>query len=699
MTVQADPKRETSQTPGDRPVLIVVPPFQDIIRPALGASQLKANLLQHGIPAEILYMNIMFAEHINPRAYEWIGTRMGRVTLGEFVFSHALFDHAEDSIDRYIKAVLPKSTELATLKALFGGVEFHEVLGRLTQICRDFCDNEALDAVLARDPWMLGFSSSFQQNCSSLAVLKRVKAARPDIIGVMGGANCETEMGRELFDRFDTLDFVGQGECDHSFIALVKALKNGENGHGIRGILARGQKAGEGSAPLQGSDLDGLPHPDFDDYFAQLSASSLAEMISPGLVMETSRGCWWGAKQHCTFCGLNGSGMVYRSKSPERAITETKTLTSKYQVPHVEVVDNILDMGYFRSVLPELAKDDPKLNLFFETKANLSREQVEMLAKAGVRTIQPGIESLSNGALKLMRKGSSKFQNIQLLKWCGEYGIRVIWNFLFGFPGEDEGEMPQLEWECEALQHLYPPGKGGTLILDRFSPYFETPEEWGLTPVGPAEMFRHIYPFPEESLARIASVYTSPVFEKKAESPALEQLRRFCEEWLYSYPKSHLLAIPRRNATYLYDTRKCATRKLHRLSGLRRKIYDYCDRGHAERSIIQQFEGEASPEKIVEILQQFVKDRLMLEDEKKYLSLAVVARPGYRYLAHFPGGEFVQPKSAVVRQPLGQRIRRVATSPSEALKFARRRAARTKRRMDSFVLSLATNLAQDPQQV
>jgi magnesium-protoporphyrin IX monomethyl ester (oxidative) cyclase len=64
-----------------------------------------------------------------------------------------------------------------------------------------------------------------------------------------------------------------------------------------------------------GQDLDGLPYPTFDDYFAQLRTTSFAKRVLPALVMETSRGCWWGAKHHCTFCGLNAEGMAFRSKS------------------------------------------------------------------------------------------------------------------------------------------------------------------------------------------------------------------------------------------------------------------------------------------------------------------------------------------------------------------------------------------------
>jgi hypothetical protein len=50
------------------------------------------------------------------------------------------------------------------------------------------------------------------------------------------------------------------------------------------------------------------------------AASEIGERIEPGLLIETSRGCWCGAVSHCTFCGLNGEGMAYRRKSPQRVI-------------------------------------------------------------------------------------------------------------------------------------------------------------------------------------------------------------------------------------------------------------------------------------------------------------------------------------------------------------------------------------------
>ena len=56
-----------------------------------------------------------------------------------------------------------------------------------------------------------------------------------------------------------------------------------------------------------------------------------------------------------------------------------------------------------------------------------------------------------------MKKGTSKMQNIQLLKWCAEFGIWVGWNYLYGFPGELEEELAELAQDIEAVHHLQPP--------------------------------------------------------------------------------------------------------------------------------------------------------------------------------------------------------------------------------------------------
>src|SRR5262249_6197562 len=145
--------------------------------------------------------------------------------------------------------------------------------------------------------------------------------------------------------------------------------------------------------------------PDYDGYFERLESSTARDWVEPKLVVEGSRGCWWGEKHHCTFCGLNGSFMEFRSKSPMAFYHEIIRLVGRHQVLDMYVVDNILDMKYLSSLLPKLQESGYDLRLQYEIKSNLRRDQLATLYDAGLVNVQPGIESLSNRVLKIMDKG------------------------------------------------------------------------------------------------------------------------------------------------------------------------------------------------------------------------------------------------------------------------------------------------------
>jgi ribosomal peptide maturation radical SAM protein 1 len=373
--------------------------------------------------------------------------------------------------------------------------------------------------------------------------------------------------------------------------------------------------------------------------------------------METSRGCWWGAKHHCTFCGLNAEGMAFRSKSGPRALEEMTALVARYGVNRISVVDNILDMKYFTSVLPRL-EERPIAELFYEIKSNLTRAQVRSLARAKITWIQPGIESLSDRTLAIMRKGVTKLQNVQLLKWCAEHGIHVGWNHLFGFPGEDEGEIDRIAEDAAAMVHLEPPFGTNVLHMDRFSPYFNDPDAYGLSPAYPARPYSHVYPFPERSLRRLAYFYDSEVFERKKRSPAFARLKAITAEWQRSHYFSHLVSVPRSGGLYVFDTRPCARRLVRRLRGLERRVYQRCDKAETMAGIIASLGPDVDIGAVHDVLQAFVDAKLMLHADGRYLSLATDARAGYRRYGLVP------PLGSVLPPGLRNTVQRVTAAGS-----------------------------------
>jgi hypothetical protein len=99
--------------------------------------------------------------------------------------------------------------------------------------------------------------------------------------------------------------------------------------------------------------------------------------------------------------------------------------------------------------------------------------------------MQPGLESLSATQLKAMDKGVTPMQNIVCLKWSYYYRITVSWNILLGFPGETNGDYLRQINLIPSLVHLQPPEATGKFWLERFSPYYARPHDYGVRMTGP----------------------------------------------------------------------------------------------------------------------------------------------------------------------------------------------------------------------
>jgi hypothetical protein len=72
------------------------------------------------------------------------------------------------------------------------------------------------------------------------------------------------------------------------------------------------------------------------------------------------------------------------------------------------------------------------------------------------------------------------------------------------------------------------------------------------------------------------------------------------------------------------DTRPCAVKRTHVLSGLAAKIYLLCDTSLTSMSLAQRFGGGVSEREVCPLLAEFLAAKLMIELEGHYLSLAVM---------------------------------------------------------------------------
>lgn len=624
-------------------VLFVNMPFSSLF-PSIGVSLLTSILKSRGIGARVEYLNLDYAARVGPETYRFLCVGVpSQALIGDYVFASCLSPDRGRDYDAYFRWVydefLTPDGHVAVSPHTFA---VHPVASgeRLRLLCETA--GQFLDDCLERIDWLaydvVGFTTTFAQNTASLALACRLKERYPQLTIVFGGANCEADMGLQLHRSFPFIDYVCSGESDESFPRLVEALAEGRPADDIPGVIYRegGESRFLSLTPLRVENLDALPYPDYDDFFEQSTAIGI-DTTNHEIPVETSRGCWWGDKQHCTFCGLNGLTMTFRAKSPDRALQELISLSERYHTTNLFVVDNILSMRYLKDLLPELKRRSVGLDLFYETKANLTKEQIAVFRDAGISRVQPGIESLSTHVLRLMRKGTSALQNIQVLKWCRELGLGCTWNMLYGFPGEtpeDYAEMIPLIW---AIHHLQPPHACYPIRLDRFSPYFQDADAFGITAVRPAEAYQRVYDLPPEDLRNLAYYFDHAYADNRDPRTYVQEMLAAVRAWTTYYAWAYIRGGERIGLTYtddgttlsIHDTRWETPQAFTQLTGWQRSIYLYCDQNRSFQHIVTLGnELGATTGEIEAFLKQQVALRLMVSAEDRYLSLAVAYSDG-----------------------------------------------------------------------
>ncbi len=648
-------------------VVLVNMPFANLAWPNLGISVLKASALRQGIPCRIAYLNYDLAELIGADDYQWIADCFAFALGGERLFAEYYFGERIPPAELYDRQVLRRTDQE------FSDLDY-AAYRRVGEFIGPF-----LDRCLQAEPWKecaaVGFSVTFQQTLASVCLARALKARYPELCVLFGGAACEGEMGEQLLAAFPEIDIVFTGEADLTFPPVAaQILADGRCRQPPPGVLVRGHSpfhspdrglqeqtssrdVGRSSSPSSpppqpahdgGSeaspllpmaekryphaplveDLDALPFPDFDDYFSRRDGSPLRYDIEPQLFFEMSRGCWWGQKHHCAFCGLNGDSLRYRSKSPDRVIEELRYLWDRYHVVRASAADNILDHRYFDSLLPRLAEAALPIRFACELKTNLTRRRVGMLLAAGLRAPQLGIETFVDRVLKEIHKGAGAIQNLQTLKWFSEARVAAEWNILYGLPGEVPEDYSWMADLIEKIVHFSPPLAVGRARMDRFSPFFERPEAYRMIGKRPSQAFHYVYPFPEAMLSGLAYYFDFDFADGRQPEDHVGPLVSAVDLWRRHHASASLSMRRMPDGTLiLTDTRPCAARFQRRLTEWEAAAYQFCDSGRSLRAVVEflarKFASPPLREACESWLRECCHEGLMVEVGGTFLSLAV----------------------------------------------------------------------------
>ncbi|MEI8348899.1 MAG: radical SAM protein [Candidatus Omnitrophota bacterium] len=298
--------------------------------------------------------------------------------------------------------------------------EIDRITKRTSQEVANFID--------AYKPLIVGFSV-YQVNIElALQLARLVKTIDPEIVVVFGGPQTGF-MPKEALRQMHEVDVIMRGEGENIWPALAHCIITNSDPTRIKGIIfMRADTVIETlPAPLVGN-LDSFPSPFAFNVF-DLRQHEAA-------VMLTSRGCSF----NCAFCYTpRAFGRRIRIHSPRRVLNDM-SICVKARIKRFFFADPsfTFDKKRVATIMRGIIKRRWKVEIWCETRADLiDQALLTLMAKAGVRYIAYGLESVDPRVNKVLRKPINLDQFEKIVKLTHEAGIEPEVFTLYGLPGQN----------------------------------------------------------------------------------------------------------------------------------------------------------------------------------------------------------------------------------------------------------------------
>lgn len=323
--------------------------------------------------------------------------------------------------------------------------------------------NQAVERLLASAPEIIGFSTIGVSYPTTLLLVKMLKAARPDLIVILGGIQA-TLCAEETMHHFPEVDYIIAGEAEFSLPVFLRHIEEGIPFPPQSGVYYRSTTEGiafTGDAPLV-KDLNTLPMMDY----SQLDLSTL-----PEINIDVGRGCPF----QCYYCCTNNYWRrTHRLRSAKNIVDE---IEYHYHTSGKQIFafnHDLLTCNHmvFKELLQTLKERNLPIRWRCSSRIDtINEELLENMAETGCYDIFFGIETGSSRMQKVIRKNLDLSKVLPLLEKCRKLNIRCTVSFICGMPEETMEDIVQtveMVYECIARCaspqiHLLAPFQGTDL--------------------------------------------------------------------------------------------------------------------------------------------------------------------------------------------------------------------------------------------
>jgi radical SAM superfamily enzyme YgiQ (UPF0313 family) len=371
-------------------------------------------------------------------------------------------------------------------------------------------------------------------------------------------------------------------------------------------------------------DLDTLPDPDYKEYFDTVKRickdsdayNDFIQMIH--IPLEGSRGCFG----NCDFCNNDMVWDGFRRFSQKRVIANALNYSSKYNCNKIFFVDNVCDT-WAPDYAKELVERGRHITSSMELRADHSETFWTSMALSGLKIALIGTEALSTHLLKVMDKGTTVVQNIITQKCLKELEVKSVANIMANHPKSTIDDIKYTKNVVEHLPHL------DQYIITYFTLVQGSPLYQDLS-ASERRRLKIGRIIPSDGSYRKLSISDFFITPEKWLNVNVDKAWSEYSKWHEERMKK-LLKEPEN-----IDVIECSNdmlwirkisggkQKDFKYTGKYSKVYEICHKGLSLERISS--ESGFAAKDVVEILNDFKAEKLMLDIEGIFVSLALRSR-------------------------------------------------------------------------
>lgn len=291
-------------------------------------------------------------------------------------------------------------------------------------------DAALVEAILAREPWLVGFTCYLWNIDRTLWIAERLKARRPELLVIVGGPEITADNSWTV--NHPAVDFAAIGEGEQTFAELLEALSDTSHhtlattASGIAGLHVRGMATPPAFRK---------PLPHLNDISSPYLAGILDAADEQMLLLETIRGCVY----KCKFCYYPKSYDDLYYVAEEKIVANLRHARER-GAREVVLLDPTLNQGRnFDKFVELLARENPdrQFTYFGELRAEGIKESTARLLKqANFSEVEIGLQSIDPLAMDLMDRKNNMKAFERGVKALLDVGIDVKVDLIIGLPGD-----------------------------------------------------------------------------------------------------------------------------------------------------------------------------------------------------------------------------------------------------------------------